>query len=469
MRVFIIGIDGLETSILDQYIDILPNFKKIQKNGVLEKVSSVFPADSVPAWITIYTGLNPAVHGIIRGKDYIESVDDFEKRNNFKLEGTAFWDKLGSLNQKCLVLNPYLAYPSWPINGTMISGPAFVEGKISKHPVDTECDNSVYGGYKAIGRVSELQESMTGALNDIEKLWEEFYLHFNKDDSNLSFVLFTTLDRIQHYTWRFYDKNDPLFENNPSLSKFIPDALTLLDSRIGELMDKMTPEDHLIIISDHGFGPRPYKLINFNELLRQHGLLKLNMGRDSIEVKFKQRIRNITVKALSKLKVLDTVAFILRKTKYFSKYKKSDFLIDKVNSVCYIDEKFCGKKPYCGFNFGEIVKNSSKEEQSAVLEKLREIIHATPDIPDPKWMKFNYEVYKGQYSDRFPDICMEMPKEYGVEFDLFGQLLTESVTHFKISGGHYDAGTFGYYNTEGRKAKISSLEEFHDLIVSLYK
>jgi len=469
MRVFIIGIDGLETSILDQYIDILPNFKKIREKGILDKVNSVFPADSVPAWLTIYTGLNPAMHGIIRGKDYVESVDDFEKRNNYKLEGTAFWDKLGRMNQKCLILNPYLAYPSWPVNGIMISGPSFVEGKISKHPVDTVCDNSVYGGYKAIGRVSELQANMANALNDIEKLWREFYRLFNQDSYNLSFVLFTTLDRIQHYTWRFYDKNDPLFREDLVLSAFIPEALKLLDLRIGELMSKMKSEDHLVIISDHGFGPRPYKLINFNELLRQHGLLKIKEGQSNLDVQFKQKLRNISVKVLSKLKVLDTVALVLRKTKYFSKYKKSDFLIDKINSDCYIDENFCGKKPYCGFNFGEKIKNGTKEEQLIVFEKLKEIISRTVDVPNPKWMKFNYEVYQGPYSDRFPDICMEMPKEYGIEFDLFGKILTESVTHFKISGGHYGAGTFGYYNTEGEKKKIGTLEEFHNLILSLFK
>ena len=469
MKVLIIGIDGLEMSILDQYIDILPNFKRIKVKGTLDKVNSVFPADSVPAWLTIYTGLNPAVHGIIRGKDYIESVDDFDKINNFKLEGSAFWDKIGKMDQKCLVINPYLAYPSWPINGVMISGPSFVTGEISKHPYDTVCDDSVYGGYKAIGRVSELNENMTSALNDIEKLWEEFYRHFKKEDFNLSFVLFTTLDRIQHYTWRFYDKNDPLYTYDQALSNFIPDALKVLDRRIGEIIDNMSEEDHLVIISDHGFGPRPYKLINFNELLRQHGLLKIREDQKSVDVKFKLKFRNSAVRLLSKLKILDTVAVVLRKTKYFSKYKKSDFLIDKLNSDCYLDEKFCGKKPYCGFNFGDNIKNGTKADQLRILEKLKEIIKNSPEVPDPKWIKFNYEVYQGKYSGRFPDICMELPKEYGVEFDLYGQILTESVTHFKISGGHYDAGTFGYYTPSGVKRTIKTLEEFSDLILSLFK
>src|SRR6185312_3383713 len=231
--------------------------------------------------------------------------------------------------------------------------------------------------------------------------------------------------------------------------------------------DKMKPSDHLIILSDHGFNQRPYKLINFNELLRQNGLLTIRQGSENTNVKLKQKIRNAAIKTLSKLRILDIVSAMLKNTKYFSKYKKSDFLIDKVTSKCYVDEHFSGKKPYCGFNFGDNIKFGPIEKKIEVLNELNKLLIETHEIPNPKWIKLNYEVYEGNYFYRFPDICMELPKEYGVEYELFGQLITESSTHFKISGGHYDAGTFGYYNSTGRKEKITRLEDFHNLILSL--
>jgi len=88
--VTIIGIDGLDKNIIDRHIDSLPNFKKIGTEGILCPIESVFPADSVPAWTTIFTGLNPAEHGIIRGKDYVESVDDFGADHGFVLKGKTF-------------------------------------------------------------------------------------------------------------------------------------------------------------------------------------------------------------------------------------------------------------------------------------------------------------------------------------------------------------------------------------------
>jgi predicted AlkP superfamily phosphohydrolase/phosphomutase len=469
MRVIVIGIDGIDTGIIDQYIDDLPNFKKIKDLGIISKLATVFPADSVPAWQTIYTGLNPAEHGIIRGKDYIESVEDFEKTNNFKLEGKTFWDEISNLNKKCLVLNPFLAYPAWPINGEMISGPAFVEGKISKFPSDTTCDEEVYGGYSAMGSLRELKADMDSAYNDTVRLWEDFITKFDKDNYDLSFVLFTTLDRIQHYTWRFYDPNDPLHEHDEVLSSFIKKTIMFFDLKIGELMLKINKEDKIVIVSDHGFGQRPYHLINFNELFRQHGLLKLKGENKNTGVKYKQKLRNSAIKLLSSLKILDLVSSILKKSKHFSKYKKSDFLIDKVNSLCYVDELFTGKKPYIGFNIGDVEKAKGKENQKNVLNQVMEVINNCEEIQNPKWVKFNFELYEGEYFDRLPDICMELQKDNGVEYELFGNIITKSATHFKLSGGHYDAGTFGYYSPNGGTKNIQSVEEFSNLIVSFFK
>jgi predicted AlkP superfamily phosphohydrolase/phosphomutase len=469
MRTIILGIDGLDTGIIDQYINFLPNFKRIKEKGTISKFKTVFPADSVPAWQTIYTGLNPAQHGIIRGKDYVESVEDFNRTNNFKLEGKTFWDSVGASGKKCLVLNPFLAYPAWPINGAMVSGPAFIEGDVIKFPRSFAINEGVYGGYKAMGSIKELKADMNSAYNDTVQLWEDFITHFKTGKYDLSFTLFTTLDRIQHYTWRFYDEKDPLHEHDEELSLFIRKTLVFFDGKIGELMKLMEQEDKLIVISDHGFGQRPYHLVNFNELLRRHGLLKLKEGNKRSDIKYKQKLRNNVVKVLSKLKILDVVSAVLKKVPYFSKYKKSDHLIDKENSLCFVDDLFCGKKPYCGFNFGKVIKESSLEVQKEVMSALLSVINAHLEIPAPVWTKLNHELYKGEFCDRLPDICMELQKDYGVEFELFSDIITDSATHFKLSGGHYDAGAYAYYSKTGEIEKVDSAEEFHDFIISLFK
>ena len=467
MKVIILGIDGLENDILEKYSSELPNFAIIKEKGYLGKINSVFPADSVPAWLTIFTGLNPAEHGIIRGKDYVQSVEDFEKKYSFKLEGNTFWDKVSHKKLKCLILNPFLAYPSWPINGLMISGPAFIEGTISKFPVNTVCNSAVYGGYKPM-QFRNLKEDLITALNDTKMLWKEYKAHSKEVDYDLSFITFTTLDRIQHYTWRFNDEKDPLHEKDPFLSGLIKETLIFLDSCIGEVLSTMNNDDKLVIVSDHGFGQRPYNLINLNELLRQEGLLQLVAGGKKSNTRLKQKIRNIAIKFFSDLKILDTVAGQLKKLPAISKYKKSGFLIDKANSICYVDEFFNGKNPYCGLNFGEKLKNSSEVDKQEVIEKLKSIFKNNPGLPDLLWIKFSHEIYKGKYVDRYPDICMELAEGNGLEFDLFGKVNTQSVSHYKISGGHRNPGVLGTFSRSGVITDIDSLEKFHDLITSFF-
>jgi hypothetical protein len=63
---------------------------------------------------------------------------------------------------------------------------------------------------------------------------------------------------------------------------------------------------------------------------------------------------------------------------------------------------------------------------------------------------------------------MELPDGYGVEFELFDKLLTKSVSHYRISGGHRNPGVYGIFSPSGATGHINSLEEFHDLIISFF-
>lgn len=91
------------------------------------------------------------------------------------------------------------------------------------------------------------------------------------------------------------------------------------------------------------------------------------------------------------------------------------------------------------------------------------------DIPQPLWIKFGRDLYRGEFESNVPDICLELPGEYGVEFDMFGKLMTTSATHYKLSGGHYGNSTFGFYDCNGRKEEISHVMELYSLIIGLQK
>jgi predicted AlkP superfamily pyrophosphatase or phosphodiesterase len=464
----IIGIDGLDKSIIERHINELPNFKKISQCGLLNHIESVFPADSVPAWTTIFTGLNPAEHGIIRGKDYIESIEDFGASHGFVLVGKTFWDHLSERGLKCLVINPFLAYPAWEINGIMESGPAFIEGKPSIFPAGTaSLHPEILGGYSAISNLTGLKSEMEKVFDDTEKLWKEYAYQSAKEDYDLEFVTFTTLDRLQHYTWRYYDEEDPLHEHNNYLSDCIPQLLRAFDRKLGNLIDKMRNDDILVIVSDHGFRQRPYKVINLNEFLRKKELLIVREEYNNPSVRIIQRLKKIFISSFSHLGLLDLIASRLKNVKSVSKLKKSDHLIDKVHSVCFTDHLFSGKKPYVGLNFGDKIRLSDRQTREKAFIKIKSAI-TSGEIPLPVWIKEARELYTGEFQSKLPDICIEFTPEYGVEFNYFSEIIEKSSTHHRISGGHFGSGIFGYYSPSVQCVNPPShIIDFYEFIKSI--
>ena len=64
-KLIILGIDGMDWDVIVRYKDKLPNLYGLMQKNNYPHLRSVFPADTTPAWSTIYTGLDPSEHGII--------------------------------------------------------------------------------------------------------------------------------------------------------------------------------------------------------------------------------------------------------------------------------------------------------------------------------------------------------------------------------------------------------------------
>ena len=140
-------LDGLDYTFVKNNIEKYPLFSKWYKNGQLNKLNSVVPADSVPSWITIYTGENPAEHGILLNIDYLNEKQKVPGQAAV-IKGKSFWDKIGDKGNKVFVFNPFIASPAWDINGVMVCRSS-LEGKneiTTNRPDIVDVDNLDLGG-----------------------------------------------------------------------------------------------------------------------------------------------------------------------------------------------------------------------------------------------------------------------------------------------------------------------------------
>lgn len=65
-RVVVVGLDGLEPSLVDKYIAAgkLPNLRQLSQDGSYQRLGTTLPALSPVAWSTFQTGVNPGAHNI---------------------------------------------------------------------------------------------------------------------------------------------------------------------------------------------------------------------------------------------------------------------------------------------------------------------------------------------------------------------------------------------------------------------
>src|SRR3989338_2423386 len=64
-KVFVLGIDGaMPEKIFGEWLEELPNIKKLMTTGCYAKLNSTIPPVSITAWSSMTTGKKPADHGI---------------------------------------------------------------------------------------------------------------------------------------------------------------------------------------------------------------------------------------------------------------------------------------------------------------------------------------------------------------------------------------------------------------------
>jgi predicted AlkP superfamily phosphohydrolase/phosphomutase len=132
-RVIVIGLDGLEPSIVGPLLDAgeLPNLGRLRSAGGYARVATTYPAQTPVAWSTFATGTNPGGHGIF---DFIRrdpatylpdlALNRYEQKNAFLppravnlRRGEAVWDVLGDAGVPSVVVRCPCTYPPGPSRG----------------------------------------------------------------------------------------------------------------------------------------------------------------------------------------------------------------------------------------------------------------------------------------------------------------------------------------------------------------
>lgn len=128
-------------------------------------------------------------------------------------------------------------------------------------------------------------------LEDIQftQQWREkiTYASLAKDDWQLLMSVESTVDRVQHMMYQYYDPQHPLYDQEKAArtieyfgetipySDLIPATYRQIDKFVGKVMDEyMRPDDTIMLCADHGFQSFR-RQVNINNWLAENGYLAL--------------------------------------------------------------------------------------------------------------------------------------------------------------------------------------------------
>ncbi len=272
MRVFLFGVDGLTFRILNPMMErgLLPNFQRLRDEGVEGILKSTTPPVTPPAWTSIATGLSPAKHGVFDFWEYEQTADGPRAHVlTHRKGGKAIWNILSDWGKQVVVANVPMTYPAEPVNGIMLSGlmsPGMQANVTYPTNFKEELLQAVPGYH--IDLNAAVSNGQVGeVLTDTVKLTRERNAMLRlllKKPWDFFFIVYTGADRIQHMRW------DEIMEFHPLAVEYYQ----MVDEALGMVLDELTPEDMLMIVSDHGFKGVTRKFY-LQEYLYRQGWLQM--------------------------------------------------------------------------------------------------------------------------------------------------------------------------------------------------
>jgi len=282
-KVFVFGIDGaMPEKIFNEWLDELPNIKKLMQQGCYAKLNSIIPAVSVAAWVSMVTGKNPADHGIF---EYLYRKDNsYEAMNivsSHNLKEKTIWDIASANNLKSAVCFVFLTWPVKPLNGKLVSGALtpLVDDVDFTYPKELKKEINSFLKEPLLLDIKKFRDLSKEEI--LEKIYKITHMHIDtmkylvkNNDWDLFFGVIIGSDRINHSFWRYQDEQHRNYEPDSKFKTALKDYYKFLDKSLGEIIQLIPKETTIIVVSDHGIQ-RMDNRVNLSDWLIKEGYLVL--------------------------------------------------------------------------------------------------------------------------------------------------------------------------------------------------
>jgi len=263
-RVLVVGLDAATWDLIMPWVDAgtLPTLQRLIRDGVHAPLRSTLPALTPPGWTSAATGRNPGKHNVFnfyRGRAGGLQPAPVTPGD---LRSPRVWDIAAQHGLKSVVLRMPLTYPPQASVGVMVSGimapkgaedfvaPAAVkatlEAQIPRYRMEVDAENL---------RQGDLDTFRADAF-DLQRVQTEEALYLLRHaEWDLFWVMSHTLDKLQHFFWRYMDSKHPAYPGPGPYEQTIRDFHVAFDAALARYLEAIPAETNVVLLSDHGSAP----------------------------------------------------------------------------------------------------------------------------------------------------------------------------------------------------------------------
>lgn len=440
-QLVVIGVDGMDWDVVMQFEHCLPNISSMMRANGYPRLRSVFPADTTPAWATIFTGLDPSEHGIINFLNIGDRENKYKpvEFSDEALKGRTFWDKLNEKGLKTAVLLPMNIKEGWDIQGLLITRP--YKGRIRVWP---EGKRSLYQPKEDVlgldGKFSSEQKLDILYQDFLQKMNEEFRitkLAIQSEQYDLLFSYVSVIDGVQHDFWKHCDPAHPEYPGQTPFTSAIKDMYVKLDEFLGEIIE-LIPDTPMLIISDHGHGARPVKVARVNEMLKRGGyLVPVHPNGRKRSNSWKSVVRRTILRWIQRYGLPKSVVKLAKRVPVWKALFASSNEFDWERTTAYLSDLSALKNySYGGIRvLGDV--HHKDEKSSEIIALLKRIMIEHEERPLFKWIMRSNELYQGKMLNQYPEIIFQMDERYGADWNLGDQIYCDNGFMHTLSPGSH--------------------------------
>lgn len=416
MDAVVVGLDGLEPTLVERWAADLPTLRRLESGGSFGRVRSSDPPLSAPAWPWIFTGKQGGKHGCFGFT--AREPDSYERRpvNYSDVEAESLWEALDAAGVACGVANVPLTYPPSDLEeGYVLSGwPVPNRVTVSDPPEIVETVEAELGERYRVHPFSigpELRRASDAeVLADItDGMWHHqraFDALVRETDVDVFCCVFMATDVAGHYLGRNLE--------------LLHDLYVEQDRALGELLETCPPDVDVVVLSDHGHAAASDWNFHVNEWLRSEGYLELTDD-GGLDLKGTLRRAGLTrerlVDAKRALGVGDVRDRLPQPALEALQYavpradeRNEGFdpgRIDWTETVAYSpDQNVVHLNTTDVHPEGTVALEQAGDLRAEIEAKLRDLSHPDPDRTEPLMTEIRRkeDAFEGPYAPRAPDL-----------------------------------------------------------------